>query len=72
VRALLAGLEDPQYFVRSLAAWHLGRLDPTVPGLRAALPKLQVVLSDPDPSVRREAGEALKRLQSRRPGGESA
>jgi HEAT repeat protein len=66
VATLIAALKDPQHFVRSLAAWELGRLGAGPRALRAALPQLQALLADPDPSVRREASEALKRLQTRR------
>jgi HEAT repeat protein len=66
IATLTAALKDPLHFVRSLAAWHLGRLGQGTPGIEAALPKLRPLVDDPDPSVRREAAEALKRLQSRR------
>ena len=49
-------------FVRSLAAWHLGRLGPRHPGIQAALPELGELLNDNDPSVRAEALVALGNL----------
>lgn len=67
VSTLLAALKNPQHFVRSLAAWHLGRLGPALPESKVVVADMEGLLHDPDQSVRREAAEALKRLQSRRP-----
>jgi HEAT repeat protein len=50
------------YFVRSLAAWHLGRLGPRHPGIEAAVPELRELLNDNDPSARAEALAALGNL----------
>jgi len=60
--ALRAGLHDEQGFVRSLAAWHLGRLGACLPHMRAVVPAIQQLHDDPDRSVRAEAVQALKRL----------
>ncbi len=62
IPALVAGTRDEIYFVRSLAAWHLGRLGPRHPGIEAAVPELRELLNDNDPSVRAEALEALGNL----------
>ena len=45
VPALVAGTRDESYFVRSLSAWHLGRLGPQHPGIQAALPELRELLN---------------------------
>jgi hypothetical protein len=50
------------YFIRSLAAWHLGRLGPRHPGIEAAVPELRELLNDNDPSARAEALVALGNL----------
>jgi HEAT repeat protein len=63
LEVLIGGLRDQRSFVRSLAAWHLGRHALGVPGATAALPVLQELLADEDPSVRAEAELALKVLQ---------
>jgi HEAT repeat protein len=55
-------MRDGVYFVRSLAAWHLGRLGPRHPGVEAAVPELRDLLNDNDPSVRAEALAALGNL----------
>jgi HEAT repeat protein len=60
---LVNATEDQASFVRSLAAWHLGRLGSACPGIGAALPMLERLLSDEDPSVRHEAALALERLR---------
>jgi HEAT repeat protein len=62
VPALVAGTRDESYFVRSLSAWHLGRLGPQHPGIQAALPELRELLNDNDPSARAEAVAALENL----------
>jgi len=49
-------------FVRSLAAWHLGRLGPAFPGIEQALLPLRQLAGDKDPSVRVEAALALGML----------
>ena len=56
------GTRDGIYFVRSLAAWHLGRLGPRHPGIEAALPELGELLNDNDASARAEALVALGNL----------
>lgn len=68
---LLAGLHDEQSFVRSLSAWHLGRLSAILPDKESTVPLLQQLLQDDDPSVRAEAELAIKALQadSARPAG---
>jgi HEAT repeat protein len=63
VPALVAGMKDERAFVRSLAVWHLGRLGSAAAGLEGALPEMQRLLADGDPSVQVEADLALKRLR---------
>jgi HEAT repeat protein len=53
---------DPIPFVRSLAAWRLGRLGPGHPGIEAAMPELRELVNDHDPSARAEALVALGNL----------
>ena len=60
--ALVAGTRDGISFVRSLAAWHLGRLGPGHPGIESLVPELRELLNDNDPSVRAEALVALENL----------
>ena len=62
IPVLVAGTRDGIYFVRSLAAWHLGRLGPRHPGIEVALPDLRELLNDNDPSVCAEALVALENL----------
>jgi HEAT repeat protein len=62
ISALIAGTRDQIYFVRSLAAWHLGRLGPQHPGIEAAVPELRELLNDNDRSVHVEAVVALGNL----------
>jgi len=62
IPALVAGTRDGISFVRSLAAWHLGRLGPGHPGIEAVVPELRELLNDNDPSVRAEALVALENL----------
>ncbi|WP_409363762.1 HEAT repeat domain-containing protein [Bradyrhizobium liaoningense] len=51
--------------VRSLAAWHLGRLGPVFPGIEQALHPLRQLAGDEDPSVRVEAALALVMLEGK-------
>jgi HEAT repeat protein len=53
---------DDAAFVRSLSAWHLGRIGPHLPGVQGVIPRVEALLADPDPSVRAEAAVALKSL----------
>jgi HEAT repeat protein len=62
IPVLVAGTRDGIYFVRSLAAWHLGRLGPGHPAIEVAIPELRELLNDNDPSVRAEALVALGNL----------
>ena len=62
IPALVAGTRDGVSFVRSLAAWHLGRLGPGQPGIESVVPELRELLNDNDPSVRTEARVALENL----------
>jgi HEAT repeat protein len=62
IPALVAATRDEIHFVRSLAAWHLGRLGPRHPGIEAAVPELRELLNDNDPSARAEALVALGNL----------
>lgn len=64
--SLIAGTTDSVPFVRSLCAWHIGRLAGNVPSLESVQPHLERLLKDRSPSVKSEAGLALKRLQCRR------
>jgi HEAT repeat protein len=65
VALLVAEMHAPQAFVRSLVAWHLGRLGANFPGIEAGIDALQQLLEDDDPSVQVEAGVALQTLQSK-------
>src|SRR5262249_41039141 len=62
IPALVAGTRDGISFVRSLAAWHLGRLGPRHSGIEVAVPYLRELLNDNDPSVGAEALVALENL----------
>jgi HEAT repeat protein len=65
VGALLDATGDEQYFVRSLAAWLLGRLGADVPDVEASTAALRRLADDDDDaSVRAEAAVALDRLGS--------
>ncbi|HKB35790.1 MAG TPA: HEAT repeat domain-containing protein, partial [Gemmataceae bacterium] len=59
------GAEDEFAFVRSLAAWHLGRLGPALPDIAQALVSVRQLEGDKDPSVRAEAALALGRLEGK-------
>jgi HEAT repeat protein len=61
--ALIAGLADPIYYVRSLAAWQLGRLGPEYPGIAASSQPLRKLQDDEDLSVRVETKLALQRIE---------
>jgi HEAT repeat protein len=63
VALLVAEMRAPEAFVRSLVAWHLGRLGADFPGIEAGIEALQQLLEDDNPSVRAEAGIALQTLQ---------
>jgi HEAT repeat protein len=63
VALLVAEMRAPEAFVRSLVAWHLGRLGVDFPGIEAGIEALQQLLEDGNPSVRAEAGVALQGLQ---------
>jgi HEAT repeat protein len=65
VALLVAEMRAPEAFVRSLVAWHLGRLGVAFPGIEAGIEALQQLLEDDNPSVRAEAGVALQTLQSK-------
>jgi HEAT repeat protein len=65
VALLVAEMRAPEAFVRSLVAWHLGRLGVDFPGIEAGIEALQQLLEDDNPSVRAEAGVALQTLQSK-------
>jgi HEAT repeat protein len=60
---LIAAMRDPIDFVRSLGAWHIGRVGARLPTIEPALPVLQQLLNDVAPSVRAEAAIASKVLQ---------
>jgi hypothetical protein len=65
VTVLIAELGNELAFVRSLAAWHLGRLGPAFPGIEQALLRLRQLAGDEDPSVRVEAALALGMLEGK-------
>ena len=65
VALLVAEMRAPEAFVRSLVAWHLGRLGVDFSGIEAGIEALQQLLEDDNPSVRAEAGVALQTLQSK-------
>jgi HEAT repeat protein len=60
VKALALALEDPDRFVRWSAARVLNHLGPAA--VREAAPRLRLLLSDPDPDVRRAGSAALDRI----------
>ncbi len=62
VALLVAEMHAPQAFVRSLVAWHLGRLGADFPGIEAGIEALQQLREDDDPSVQAEACIALQTL----------
>ncbi|MBW3597254.1 MAG: HEAT repeat domain-containing protein [Planctomycetes bacterium] len=66
VAKLIEATGSKMYFVRSLAAWHLGRLGREHPGVPACLPTVERLLEDADPSVRTEAALALERLTGKK------
>jgi HEAT repeat protein len=63
VALLVAEMRAPEAFVRSLVAWHIGRLGFDFPGIEAGIEALQQLLEDNNLSVREEAGIALQALQ---------
>jgi len=65
VALLVAEMRAPEAFVRSLVAWHLGRLGADFPGIEVGIEALQQLLEDDNPSVQEEAGIALQTLQSK-------
>jgi HEAT repeat protein len=65
VAVLVAEMRAPQAFVRSLVAWHLGRLGADFPGIEAGVNALQQLRDDDDPSVQAEAWVALQALQGK-------
>jgi HEAT repeat protein len=65
VALLVAEMRAPEAFVRSLVAWHLGRLGADFPGIEVGIEALQQLLADDNPSVQEEAGIALQTLQSK-------
>jgi HEAT repeat protein len=67
VTVLIAELGNELAFVRSLAAWHLGRLGPAFPGIEQAFVPLRRLMGDENPSVRGEAALALRTLGEGRP-----
>ena len=63
VALLVAERHAPEAFVRSLVAWHLGRLGADFPGIEVGIDALQQLREDVDLSVQEEAGVALQALQ---------
>lgn len=57
-QALVAALDDADGEVRALAARNLGYI-----GYAAALPQLEVLASDTDPAVAKNAGRSVERLR---------
>ena len=66
IEKLLEATQSSTYFVRSLAAWHLGRLGRDHPAAAAALPAIAKLLDDEDPSVGVEAALACDRLSGKK------
>jgi HEAT repeat protein len=62
---LIVEMAAPEAFVRSLVAWHIGRLGAAFPGIEAGIEAVERLLADPDPNVRTEAAHALQSLQRR-------
>lgn len=69
IPALVEGTRADQAFVRSLAAWMLGRVAPDRGVAGPALTALERLRRDEDPSVCAEAAHALERLTVPRAGG---
>jgi len=69
IPALVAGTRDGISFVRSLAAWHLGRLGPRHPGIEIAVPDLRELLNDNDRACapRRRWRSRTSRARAHRP-----
>ena len=65
VDVLIAEATAPEAFVRSLVAWHIGRLGGEFPGIEDGIDAVERLLEDPDRNVRTEATLALQSLQSR-------
>ena len=65
VAVLVAEMRAPEAFVRSLVAWHLGRLGADFPGIEVGVNALQQLRDDDDPSVQAEACVALQALQGK-------
>ncbi|MGE5269300.1 MAG: HEAT repeat domain-containing protein [Thiohalocapsa sp.] len=65
VDVLVAEMAAPEAFVRSLVAWHIGRLGSEFAGIEDGIEAVQRLVEDPDRNVRTEAILALQRLQSR-------
>ena len=63
VALLVAEMHAPEAFVRSLVAWHLGRLGADFPDIEAGIDALQQLREDDNPSVQAEAYVALQALQ---------
>ena len=63
IATLVNASEEEMPFVRSLVAWHLGRLGATFHGIETSLPALKRLLDDDDANVRQEAARALERLR---------
>ena len=64
-RRPVAELGNELAFVRSLAAWHLGRLGPAFPEIEQALLPFRQLAGDKDPSVRVEAALALGMIEGK-------
>lgn len=63
--ALASAMASDPAFLRSLGAWHVGRIGCGMPGSDSALGRLEALRHDADPSVRSEAELSLKRLRGR-------
>lgn len=65
INTLIDGMKAEESFVRSLSAWHLSRLHCDEADIHRAVPELEKLLEDKDPSVKVEAELAWKRIHSR-------
>src|SRR5262245_46815621 len=62
VSVLADALKDEDTFIRRDAARALGKFGPTA---KVVAPKLEALLSDREPSVRKAAAESLKKIDAR-------
>jgi HEAT repeat protein len=65
LEVLIAETVEETASVRSLAAWHLGRLGPEFPGIERSIPAVRGMLGDVDPNACTEAAMALRTLEGK-------